>query len=154
MDEAHAGMKWFRSNVRLVSRFALFALAIQFLLSFGHFHGSNAQAATALVDANLRGLHHTVSCGATHLGALDGAWHANISGPVSLTSSFDHESDGQRTGDCAICATMALANALVVATPPCLLGPQTASFLLTPHAEFVPLNSACVGFQARAPPNS
>jgi len=32
-------MKWLRSSIRRVSHIALFALAIQFALSFGHFHG-------------------------------------------------------------------------------------------------------------------
>jgi len=41
------GMNWFRSNIRHGSRLALLALAIQFALSFGHFHGI-AQAAPAI----------------------------------------------------------------------------------------------------------
>jgi len=40
-------MKWFRSNIRHGSRLALFALVVQLALSFGHFHGSAAQAAAA-----------------------------------------------------------------------------------------------------------
>ena len=148
-------MKWYRSNVRLVSRLALFALAIQFLLSFGHFHGGTAQAAPAVADAKQQGLHDAVSFAATHLDALDGVSHEDVSVPVGLKTSSDHESDGRPTDDCAICAVMSLANALVVATPPYLLGPQAASFLyLTTDAEFVPLNSARVAFQSRAPPVS
>src|SRR5580704_8323158 len=42
------GMKWFRSNVKHGSRLALFALAIQFALSFGHFHAVAAQVAPAI----------------------------------------------------------------------------------------------------------
>jgi hypothetical protein len=50
---------------------------------------------------------------------------------------------------------MALANAMVVATPPYLLGPQAGAFLyLTTDAGFVDLNSARVAFQPRAPPIS
>ena len=41
-------MNWFRSNIRQGSRLALLALAIQFVLSFGHFHGIAAQAAPAI----------------------------------------------------------------------------------------------------------
>ena len=37
-------MKWFRSNIKHGSRLALLALALQFGLSFGHFHAS-AQSA-------------------------------------------------------------------------------------------------------------
>jgi hypothetical protein len=50
---------------------------------------------------------------------------------------------------------MALASAMVVATPPALLGPPTAQYTYsTAEAGFVHLNSARVGFQPRAPPVS
>ena len=39
------GMKWFRSKVKYGARVALFALAVQLALSFGHFHAIAAQAA-------------------------------------------------------------------------------------------------------------
>ncbi len=147
-------MKWFRSNVRHGSRLALFALAIQVLLSFGHFHGSSAQAAPALMDANQQGLHDTVRGAARHLDAWARASHEDAFRAVGLKTS-DHESDGRPTDDCAICAVMALANALVVATPSYLPGPQPASSLyLMTDAEFIPLNSARVVFQSRAPPIS
>jgi hypothetical protein len=148
-------MKWFRSNIRPGSRLALFAVAIQFLLSFGHFHGSRAQAAPALVDATQSGLHDTVSFAATHLAALDRASLEEASRPVRLKASSDREPGGQPTDDCAICAVMALANAMVVATPAYLSGPQAFAFsYLTTDAEFVDLNSARVAFQPRAPPIS
>jgi hypothetical protein len=41
-------MKWLRSSIRRVSHIALFALAIQFALSFGHFHGIATQAAASI----------------------------------------------------------------------------------------------------------
>ena len=44
-------MNWFRSNIKQGSRLALLALAIQFALSFGHFHGIAAQAAPAIQQA-------------------------------------------------------------------------------------------------------
>jgi hypothetical protein len=136
-DEAHAGMKWFRSNLKHGSRLALCALAIQFLLSFGHFHGSGAQAAPALADAKQSGFHHTVGFAATHLAALDRASLEAASGPVRLKT------------------VMALANAMVIAAPVYLPGPQAFAFLyLTTDAEFVDLNSARVAFQPRAPPIS
>jgi hypothetical protein len=40
-------MKWVRSNIKYGSRLALFALAFQFALSFGHFHAEAAQATPA-----------------------------------------------------------------------------------------------------------
>ena len=153
--EAHAGMRWFRSNIRLASRLALFALAIQFLLSFGHFHGSRAQATPASVDAKQSRHYDTVRFAATYSYALDSASHEDASRPIQLKACSDHEPGGQPTDDCAICAVMALANIVVVATPPYLLGPQAAGFLyLTTDAEFVDLNSARVAFQPRAPPIS
>jgi hypothetical protein len=37
-------MQWVRSNIRLGARLALFALVVQLVLSFGHFHAIAAQA--------------------------------------------------------------------------------------------------------------
>jgi hypothetical protein len=137
-------MKWFRSNVRLGSHLALFALAIQFLLAFGHFHGS-AHAASALPDARRSGLHGVIGFAATHLDASDkaaGAWPAG------------HEPAGQPADDCAICAVMALANAMVDASAPCLPAPRAAAFssYLPTEAGFLVSNSARAAFQPRAPP--
>ena len=141
-------MKWFRSNVRHGSRLALLALAIQCLLSFGHFHGGTAQAAPAL-------LHDGAGLAATHLDASDRVLHQDASAPVRSNTRSDQEPGGQPIDDCAICAVMALANAMVVATPPCLPGPQAAAFQhLITDAAFVDPNSAHVAFQPRAPPIS
>jgi hypothetical protein len=138
-------MKWFRSNVRLGSHLALFALAIQFLLAFGHFHGS-AQAASALPDAKRSGLHDVIGFAATHLDASDtatGAWPAG------------HEPAGQPADNCAICAVMALANAMVDAAPPRLPVPQAAVFAYLPtETGFLVSNSTRVAFQPRAPPTA
>ena len=41
-------MKWFRKHIKTGSRLALFALAIQFALSFGHFHFDPARAGPAM----------------------------------------------------------------------------------------------------------
>ena len=151
--EAHAGMKWFRSNIRLMSRLALFALAIQFLLSFGHFHGSSAQVVLALADAKQSGLHEAVSFATTL--ALNRASHEEASRAVPSNTSSDHESDGRPTDGCAICAVLALADALTIATPHYLPGPQPAAFsYLIADAGSTHLKSAGVAFQPRAPPFS
>jgi hypothetical protein len=122
-------MKWFRSNIQHGSRLALLALAIQFVVSFGHFHATAAQAAPAALQAS----------------AIDG---------VQPQPGSDRDSD--RPNDpCAICAVMALANSVLFSTPPVLLLPQAVEFLYrTTDAEFVHLNSARVAFQPRAPPAS
>jgi hypothetical protein len=44
-------MKWLRSNIRHGSRLALLALAVQFVLWFGHAHGFIAQASPSVHSA-------------------------------------------------------------------------------------------------------
>jgi hypothetical protein len=138
-------MKWFRSNIKHGSRLALFALAVQFALSFGHFHGIAAQAAPANQSGPvLSGLSYATSLAAP----------AAVSDSTQQPAS-GHDSDRQPSDACAICAVIALANALLFATPPLLLLPQAVEFLyLTTDAEFVHLNSERVAFQPRAPPAS
>jgi hypothetical protein len=149
--EADAGMKWFRSNIRLGSRFALFALAIQFLLSFGHFHGG-AQTASASL-AQLPGIHAGIVVAAVHRGGSDQASRANTPRVVGLKTSTDHLPAGQPCDDCAICTVMALVNVMVVAAPPDLPAPHATAFSYSStDAGFTDLNSARVAFQPRAPP--
>ncbi len=124
-------MKWFRSNIRHGSRLALFALAIQFALSFGHFHGAAAQAAPVIQSADVAGAS------------------------VQQRSPSKHDSDQHPNDGCAICAVVAMANAMLFATPPLLRLPQAVEFLyLATDAEFVHLTSAGSAFQPRAPPAS
>jgi len=139
-------MKWLRSNIKHGSRLALFALAIQFALSFGHFHGVAAQAAQAIQSDQAQS-------DSSYIGSLpvpDAVSRADQQPPAS-----DRDSDRHPNDPCAICAVMALANAMLFATPPVLLLPQAVEFLyLTTDAEFVHLHSARVAFQPRAPPIS
>ena len=135
-------MKWFRSNIKQGSRLALLALAVQFVLAFGHFHPVAAQAAPAFQSgpAQTESSHRD-------LAAPDAVGQSDQQ-PVS-----DH--DQQPSDACAICAVMALANAVLFASPPVLLLPQAVEFLyLTTDAEFVHLDHASVAFQPRAPPAS
>ena len=137
--QASIGMKWLRSNIKHGSRLALFALAIQFALSFGHFHGGVAQAAPAVQSGSANGLSlpDTVREDAQHQPAPN------------------HDSDQQQGDVCAICAVLALANTMLFAAPPVLLLPQAVEILyLATDAEFIHLNSARVAFQPRAPPIS
>ena len=135
---ASIGMKWLRSNIRHGSRLALFALALQFALSFGHFHGGAAQAAPAVQSGSVNNL------------SLADTVREDAQRPAS-----DHDSDQQQGDVCAICAVVALANAMLFATPPLLLLPQAIEILyLSTDAEFAHLNSARVAFQPRAPPLS
>jgi hypothetical protein len=140
-------MKWFRSNIKQGSRTALFALAVQFALSFGHFHGVAAQAAPVMQS----GAAQTEAS----YGDRSGASNAGAARSAQQQPASNHDSD-QHPGDaCAICAVIALANATLFATPPLLLLPEAVEFLyLTTDAEFVHLNSVRVAFQPRAPPIS
>jgi uncharacterized iron-regulated membrane protein len=137
-------MKWFRSNVQHGTRFALFALAVQFVLSFGHFHAIAAQAVPALQSG-------TSQSDISFTGRLPAPDAVSQSTPQQPGS--DRDSD-QRTDDfCAICAVVAMANSALFATPPVLLLPHAAEFVyLTTDTEFVHRNSARVAFQPRAPP--
>lgn len=149
--EAHADMKWFRSNIRRGSQLALFALAIQCLLSFGHFHGSNAQATPA--DAKLSALHDAAVGAVTP--ALNEGLRAAASRAAPLKTSSDHAPDGRLTDECAICAVLALADTMMIAVPPSLQGLQAAAFSHSiADAASVDLNSAGASFQPRAPPIS
>jgi len=132
---APVGMKWFRSNIKHGSRLALFALALQFALSFGHFHANAAPAAPAIQSS----LSYVLTTAAE---------------PTQQPAS-NSDSDQRPNDCCAICAVIALANTVLFATPPLLLLPQAIEFLyLTTDAEFAHLNSAYPAFQSRAPPVS
>jgi len=134
-------MNWFRKHVKTGSRLALFALAIQFALSFGHFHGEVARAAPALQT----GLADTDLAIAAALAAQEARAAQQPSG---------HDTD-QQTSDCAICAVISLANNFLFATPPLLELPQAVELLhLTTGAEFAHLGSLHPAFQSRAPPVS
>jgi hypothetical protein len=142
-------MKWFRSNIKHDSRLALLALAIQFVLSFGHFHGLAAQAAPAIQSGSQSSpIASPAPFEASGLAATEMAGQpAPRQKPGSDRNS---DSDG-----CAICAVMAMANAVLFATPPLLELPQAVELTyLTTDAEFIHLNSVRVAFQPRAPPIS
>jgi hypothetical protein len=120
-------MSWFRKHVKSGSRLALLALAMQFALSFGHFHAEIARAAPAI-----------------QAGVTDAA----------VQPPADHGTD-QQSADCAVCAVLSLANNFLFATPPHLELPQAAELLqLATGAEFAHPGSPHPAFQSRAPPAS
>ena len=125
-------MNWFRKHIKTGSRLALFALAIQFALSFGHFH---ALAAPAIQS---------------------GLTQAALSNETAQQQQPGNQDNDQQAVDtCAICAVMSLAGNLLLATPPLLELPQAVEFLYrTTDAEFVHLHSVHPAFQPRAPPAS
>lgn len=139
-------MKWFRSRIKAGTRLALLALAVQFVLSFGHFHGTAALAAPSI---------HTVTAPAS--AALpDLAKHATD----ALAAGEAQQAPDQSHGDhhdsyCAICAVMSLAGSLITGGPVLLLVPEAYQVLSrATDAEFSHLASPHGISQPRAPPAS
>jgi len=137
------GMKWFRSNIKHGARLALLALALQFGLSFGHFHAATAPAAASI---------ESVAAQSDIIAALAPPDTADQS--AALPASHD-DSDHHPREHCAICAVIAHAKSVLFAPPPDLLIPQAIALLSqTTDAAFVDLNPVSVAFQPRAPPAS
>ncbi|MBI5261598.1 MAG: DUF2946 family protein [Bradyrhizobium sp.] len=133
-------MKWFRSNIGHGARLALLALVVQFALSFGHSHGF--MQATAAVHSTLP------QAGGKDVATIEGQ-------AAAQQSPANQDRDPQGDDICAICAVVAMARNLLLATPPLLLPPQAVQILcLTTDAEFIHLKSAGTAFQPRAPPAS
>jgi hypothetical protein len=140
-------MKWFRRHIKTGSRLALFALAVQFVLSFGHFHPiASAQAAPA---------------SQTGLSLVDLAYIGTSATPdlaVQVTGTEPparHDNDRHPADNCAICAVISLASSMLFTAPPVLLLPEAVELLFrTTNAEFVHLKSAPAAFHSRAPPLS
>jgi hypothetical protein len=132
-------MKWFRRNIRTGSRLALFALAVQFVLSFGHFHLIAAQAAP---DVQLQ----------VKFGTAQGLAAELPNQTQQQPSNHDDPPSGE---PCAICAVLSMANQVMFATPALLLLPDAIELLfLVADAEFAHLSSSWSAFQSRAPPVS
>jgi hypothetical protein len=123
-------MKWFRSHIRHGARLALFAMLVQFALTFGHSHWF-AQAAPLA--------------------------QSQLTDSAAVQKPSPTSPDREQPGDdvCAICALVAMAGTVVFATPPLLHLPQAVELLYrTTDAEFLHLESASHAFQPRAPPAS
>jgi len=138
-------MTWIRSNIKSVSRIALLALAMQFALSFGHFH-TIASTATSAPEFG----------SALSKFSFAGSLTAQVADTQSARQpASNNDSDKHSSDICAICAIMAMANATLFATPPGLPLPQIIEFSrLTAESEFARVASASVAFQPRAPPAS
>ena len=119
-------MNWLRSRAKRLSLLALFALALQLGLSFGHVHPDRAFAAKA-----------------------------TISDQASAPSPDNGRDPDGRQDFCAICATVALANALIDSAPPVLPLPlETAASDSLPASAASGPSTHSLGFQSRAPPQS
>ena len=136
-------MSWFRSNIKYGSRVALFALAIQFVLSFGHFHAIATNAAPE------------IQSGLTYVADAARAAPLGAGSAAQKPEPSNHDSDQQPADACAICAVISLAHTVLFATPPPLLLPQAIGLHhVETEAELIGLNSVHPAFQSRAPPIS
>jgi hypothetical protein len=127
-------MRWFRSNRKTGGRLALFALALQFVLSFGHIHREDiygtAPAAAAPTTAALTS--------------------------VDRLPSAPSDPSSKHTDDyCAICATISLLSNSFVAALPQL--PLPAVSHVVDHDDYIAALSVPprrTSFQSRAPPTA
>ena len=135
----------------------MLALAIQFVLSFGHHHGAAALEAPPIsVQANGASVLAS-DAAATRPDATVDPQHTALTNSTktfvtSPAGPTGHDQDGDR---CAVCAIMALAGTMLFNGPPVLLLPDACYFLqLAVEAEFNHLESRPIAFQPRAPPSS
>src|SRR5262245_48345115 len=124
-------MGWFRSRSRFGSYLALFALAFQLAVSFGHVHLDDAVPPSA---------------GAAAFASTQSGDEVNApSTPTNHQDVADHL--------CPICTLIHLAGALVPAeTPPLPLPRVSGRLRLAAAVEFGLAASKNALFQARAPP--
>jgi hypothetical protein len=124
-------MRWFRSKLHSGSRLAMFALAVQLVLSFGHVHLQNLAPAT------------TKSA-------------VPASGTVLLSERApSHDHGGSLDADCPICALIQLIAASALSAPPVLPLPlHSGSTGLQAPAEMASVCSPHFPFEARAPPSA
>lgn len=140
-------MNWFRNHIKTGSRLALFALAVQFVLSFGHFHPLTPAQATPAVQTGLS-LVDLAYIGTS--ATPDLAIQVTRAQPPANPDNERHPAD-----NCAICAVISLASSMLFVAPPVLLLPEAVELLFrTTDAEFVHLKPAPSAFHSRAPPLS
>jgi hypothetical protein len=125
-------MRWFRSNGGRVAWLAYFALACQFVLTFGHVH----LASTGAVPSAL-----AITIDATGGSAALPSAPARKA-PVGLARDI-----------CAVCSNISLANALVLPVPPVSIPPTSfVQELQWPPEAVGLLPRDHVYFHARGPP--
>jgi hypothetical protein len=118
-------MKWVRANIKTGARLALFALTIQFALSFGHFHAIAAPTAPSIQSAQQQM-------------------------PAPAPDTGQHPDDL-----CAICVVTGLAGTALAAAPPSLPLPQAVElpYQAADTAVFH-IHAPRAAFQSRAPPHA
>jgi hypothetical protein len=119
-------MGWVRTNRRWGGFAALFALALQFVLSFGHVHAELL----------------TGSVGGT----------ASVAQPAVPDDPSGHGND-HADKFCDICATLTALSTAQAALPPVLVVPVGFAIApIAPHADHAAATTFRAAFRSRAPP--
>jgi hypothetical protein len=127
-------MHWIRSHIRFGSRLALFALAVQAVLSFGHVHLATPAAAST--------------------NAVPPAITDQSAPVVARAVAPIHKSDGSVGSDCAICILIQLSSTSTPSAAPSLPLPANLGPLgLEAVVDWPVAASPHLLFQARAPPS-
>lgn len=131
--DGRVSMRWLRSNIRVFARLALFALAVQIIITFGHVHLDGVALTTAQ--------------------AAQSAVPDQAVERLAKSQSKGQKSHGAADFDCPICALIQLAStsAPSVAPPlpiPAILG---GTILEAPEVPDFAASTA-FAFQARGPP--
>jgi hypothetical protein len=125
-------MRWFRTNRKFGGRLALFALAVQFVLFFGHIHPDDIYGPLSVAS----------SAASITPSLANKAQSVTSNHRIQLSDDF-----------CAICAAaVALSNSFVAAAPQ--LPPPLARGTVTrgDRVAAVIIPSRRASFQSRAPP--
>jgi hypothetical protein len=127
-------MRWVRANLKFESWCALFALAVQLTVSFGHVHSS---------DLGLKS-------GAPRISASSN--ESPIAGNIGRAPS---EQDVPDVDYCAICAVINLAGSVAPPVPPAVPAPVFITRIVTWTSADTPLLARPQRYaQARAPPHA
>jgi len=125
-------MRWFRSNRKTGGRLALFALAVQFVLAFGHIHPQDI------------------------FGPLDGVSSSTLSAlppPENVQSLSTDQASKQSDDFCAICAAVSSLNNSFAAEAPHLVLPVASRAVLElDRLTSISVEQRRASFQSRAPP--
>jgi DUF2946 family protein len=124
-------MNWFRSRSRLGAYLALFALAFQLAVSFGHVH-----------------LDHIAPLSADATALANAQPSSDEANAASKPTNHEDLADDC----CPICTLIHLAGTLVPATPPLPLPSMFGGVRLAAAVEFDLAASQSALFRARAPP--
>jgi hypothetical protein len=126
-------MAWFRSNRGVVTWVALFALACQLVLSFGHVHAGKFGGGSLVVAA-----------AETGDASADGPPSVPQEKPIGLAGDF-----------CAICASINLAGTLILPILAIILAPRLFTEILPwSLAASEPTSFDHRPFSARGPPHA